>query len=59
MLIYIYIYIYIYDSPKFLTNLLSEIIALPGNLPGTFPDLPGLRYFHVPGNGNRNGHEKL
>ena len=31
------------------------IIALPGNLPGTFPDLPGLRLFDMPGNGTRNG----
>ena len=31
------------------------IIALPGNLPGTFPDLPGLRLFDKPGNATRNG----
>ena len=37
---------------------LSLIIALPGNLPGNFPDLPGLRVFDAPGNGARNGPEK-
>ena len=31
------------------------IIAPPGNLPGNFPDLPGLRLFDMPGNGTRNG----
>ena len=37
---------------------LCFIIALPGNLPGNFPDLPGLRVFDAPGNGARNGPEK-
>ena len=37
---------------------LTLIIALPGNLPGNFPDLPGLRVFDAPGNGARNGPEK-
>ena len=37
---------------------LPLIIALPGNLPGNFPDLPGLRVFDAPGNGARNGPEK-
>ena len=34
------------------------IICLPRNLPGNFPDLPGLRVFDAPGNGARNGPEK-
>ena len=51
-----HIYIYIYDSCfLFLCPPLVLIIAIPGNLPGTFPDLPGLRLFDTPGNGGRNG----
>ena len=34
---------------------LAMLTSLPGNLPGTFPDLPGLRLFDMPGNGTRNG----
>ena len=37
---------------------LTLIIALPGNLPGNFPDLPGLWLFDTPGNGARNALEK-
>ena len=34
------------------------LIIAPGNLPGIFLDLPGLRLFDMPGNGARNGPEK-
>ena len=37
---------------------LPLIIALPGNLPGYFPDLPGLRLFDMSGNATRNGSQK-
>ena len=51
------IYIYIYMTSIFYScaQPVIIIIALPGNLPGTFPDLPGLRLFDMPGNGTRNG----
>ena len=37
---------------------LAMLTPLPGNLPGNFPDLPGLRVFDAPVNGARNGLEK-
>ena len=58
--IYTYIYIYIYMTVVFnsCVHPVTLIIALPGNLPGSFPDLPGLRPFDTPGNGIRNGPQK-
>ena len=37
---------------------LAMLTSLPGNLPGNFLDLPGLRVFDAPGNGAGYGPEK-
>ena len=54
------VHIYIYMTAVFnsCAHPLCFIIALPGNLPGNFPDLAGLWLFDMPGNGARNGPEK-
>ena len=55
IILYIHTYMYVTSIFNSCAHPIGLIVARPGNLPGTFPDLPGLQLFDMPGNGTRNG----